>query len=671
MAIGSLAVRVSANTAQFNRGMRSTQKPMRNLTRRMSKVGAAAAKMSASLAAAATGGLALMIRNGTRAATEQSRLARSLSITNKEVAGLTTAFKAYGLQQDDVSDALNTLTDRAQDAISGMESMADDFRLVGLSVDDLRGKAPDELMRTFADAVADTEDPTKRSAAIIRTFGDDLGRRLAPMLMEGSENIERFKDEAEGLGVALSSVESRQVEQASQAMSQVGDIIQGIANQMAVEFAPILRAVSNSLVDAADESNGFREAIRTAMDGAVTAIGWVLNSIAIMKTRIQAVIVAGWSLEAGLRQVFASLVRGYEDFVNTITSGVNTIINQVNRIPKVDIELVGYQDFSSGITDAANNASEKAREAREEFRHMLDVAPPSERLKSSVEDAREASKQSAQAQVEQQRIANQQVGALQDQLMFGRIESLDKAMRKEREKRQENLTRVREYLQTEFQAEKEQQAQRMEWLREARNAELIIEQEFKAKKEALEQRHQQRLNKAVANGSHTQQQFVDASMQAQLSSVAGNLQQMTSTVANENKAMFRLHQAAGIATATINAYEGFNQALAAYPPPLSYVMAASQLAAGMAQVSKIKSQSMSGGGGGGGTSGGTAAPSSSGSSTQQSASGGGGGNGEESVRRTEVNIGGVDDDAMFSGRQVRRLIEGINEELDGGMVIRA
>ena len=669
MAIGSLAVRVSANTAQFNRSMRSTQKPARNLTRRMASVGAAAAKMGASLAAAATGGLALLTRNGIKAVTEQGRLARSLAITNKEVAGLTTAFNAYGLQQDEVSDALNTLTDRAQDAISGTESMADNFRLVGLSVDELRGKNPEELMKTFADAVADTEDPTKRSAAIIRTFGDDLGRKLAPMLMKGSENLERFEEEAEKLGVAVSNVESAQVEQASQAMSRIGDVIQGIANQMAVEFAPILRAISERIVGLAGDSNGFRDAIRAAMDGAITAIGWVLDGFHTMKSTTQLVTAAVWTLEAVTQQVFASLARGFQGWVNTAISGINTVISAVNRIPNVDIGLINEQEVTAGITYAANYTSQKAREAREEFRRMLDVEPPSERLKSAVDDARAASEKSAQAQVEQQRRVNQQVGALQDKLMFGRIESLDRTMRQEREKRQSNLEKVREYLQTEFEAEKEQQALRMEWLRKARESELVTEREFRARKEALERKHQQRLTQAVASGSHTQQQFVNASMKAQLSSVAGNLQQMTSAVAKENEAMFRLNQAAGIANATISAYEGFNQALAAYPPPLSYVMAASQLAAGMAQVSKIKSQSMSSGGGGG-TSGGTTAATQAGARSTQQGMGAGGG-GEETVRRTEVNIGGMDDDAMFSGRQVRRLIEGINEELDGGMVIRA
>jgi hypothetical protein len=46
----------------------------------------------------------------------------------------------------------------------------------------------------------------------------------------------------------------------------------------------------------------------------------------------------------------------------------------------------------------------------------------------------------------------------------------------------------------------------------------------------------------------------------------------------------------------INTSQGITQALAAYPPPLSFAMAALQGAAGIAQIQAIKSTSFGGGG---------------------------------------------------------------------------
>ncbi len=61
-----------------------------------------------------------------------------------------------------------------------------------------------------------------------------------------------------------------------------------------------------------------------------------------------------------------------------------------------------------------------------------------------------------------------------------------------------------------------------------------------------------------------------------------------------NKKAFAIGKAAGIANAIINTYQGATKALATYPPPFSYAMAAGQIAMGMAQVAQIKSASFSG-----------------------------------------------------------------------------
>ena len=61
-----------------------------------------------------------------------------------------------------------------------------------------------------------------------------------------------------------------------------------------------------------------------------------------------------------------------------------------------------------------------------------------------------------------------------------------------------------------------------------------------------------------------------------------------------NKKAFKISKAMKTAEAIMNTYAGANQALAAYPPPFSYMAAAGQIAYGMAQVAQIKSQTFAG-----------------------------------------------------------------------------
>ena len=61
-----------------------------------------------------------------------------------------------------------------------------------------------------------------------------------------------------------------------------------------------------------------------------------------------------------------------------------------------------------------------------------------------------------------------------------------------------------------------------------------------------------------------------------------------------NKKAFKIAKGVKTAEAIMNTYAGANQALAAYPPPFSYIAAAGQIAFGMAQVAQIKSQTFAG-----------------------------------------------------------------------------
>lgn len=87
-------------------------------------------------------------------------------------------------------------------------------------------------------------------------------------------------------------------------------------------------------------------------------------------------------------------------------------------------------------------------------------------------------------------------------------------------------------------------------------------------------------------------------------------EEILATLAQHNKAAFKLHQAVGIAKAVVSTAQGVTKVLGDYGWPLGPVFAALLLAQGAAQIATIKSQSFdggsgsvsSGGGGGGGAS---------------------------------------------------------------------
>ena len=78
--------------------------------------------------------------------------------------------------------------------------------------------------------------------------------------------------------------------------------------------------------------------------------------------------------------------------------------------------------------------------------------------------------------------------------------------------------------------------------------------------------------------------------------VLSGLSTQLSAQKGQSKKLFAISKAASIATAIMSTYEGATKAMAAYPPPINFAMAAAVVAGGLAQVSNIRSQSFEGGG---------------------------------------------------------------------------
>jgi len=118
------------------------------------------------------------------------------------------------------------------------------------------------------------------------------------------------------------------------------------------------------------------------------------------------------------------------------------------------------------------------------------------------------------------------------------------------------------------------------------------------KREAEINRHQQAITKLETKAMTDRQKFEAMTMQQRTQTVINALIQMTQGIAQHSKTAFKINKVAGVANAVINTALAISKALSAYPPPLSFAMAAAAGAAGLAQVSAIKGTEYGGGGGG-------------------------------------------------------------------------
>lgn len=268
------------------------------------------------------------------------------------------------------------------------------------------------------------------------------------------------------------------------------------------------------------------------------------------------------------------------------------------------LALKGFSDqFAAQIKVGNELASMAYRDGEIGQRQLLETQRKNEddRLRVQIESMEKqlglaikqgdlAKKQELENGIAQATAARQASKTISD----ARIASLDQELKREAvlkfaEIQRENLTE-RDKLQDAY-------LQKKLVIDKAEQTGLYDAAEIARQRELLELQHQARLGDITAQGILARRNFEQLTLQQQASDVFENLANMTAGAAQHNRAMFEINKVANIANAIINTAAGATKALATYPPPISFAMAAAQVAAGMIQVATIRQQEFGSGAG--------------------------------------------------------------------------
>jgi len=118
------------------------------------------------------------------------------------------------------------------------------------------------------------------------------------------------------------------------------------------------------------------------------------------------------------------------------------------------------------------------------------------------------------------------------------------------------------------------------------------ETQFRIEKEAAITAIEQIASKKRLELAQEEQKKKDKLKQEAMKGLGDQLMALDSN----NKKVFQMQKAYRMAEATMAAFQGYNQAIAAFPPPLGQILGAASFTLGMANVAQIKAQSFEGGG---------------------------------------------------------------------------
>lgn len=649
MSLASLVVSLAANTAQFAEDMGKAAHIAAKNMEGIQKQAAKAGKAIGAMFVAGVGTASVLVKQAIDSADAMSKMSQSAGVGMKTLSELDYAAKLSGLSTEQLATSLNRLNKNIMDTAAGTGEAQKAFTALGISVKDSDGnlKSSDQVMADVADRFAKMEDGAGKTALAIQIFGK-AGASMIPMLNQGSEGINKLREEAVALGASLDSDAGRAAEHFNDNLSRLNTAKKGLANTVMMQLLPTLTNLTDRMVESAKTSNIFDGAARAAASGIriLLSAGVLVTTIfKALGDALGAVAGAVVSLVQGrFQQAWDIAKAGAGDFMETTRNAGNTIM---------------------AIWDeTANTAEQQAVRANKNY------APIIANEKELARIAKEKEKQAKDAAKAQQDFDDLMAKAAMKRLQMYEEEErrATEAHEKKREMLEGSINQITESLLTEEERERESYTKRLANLIEAQEMGIITVGEMMAIREAMEEQHRKRLEDITKRSLTDIQKWEMMSTRDRVKGVISELQNMTNGVTQQSRLMFNINKAASMANAILKGYESIQNAYAFGSrfagPAGGAAMAAVAAVATAAQVRAIAATQFGGG----------VAPSVAGTTAASPVSvvqdttqtGAAGGMGQTAPRNVMIQIQG----STFTRQQLEELVDSINELTADGFPAR-
>ncbi len=671
--VSGLHVKISADPTELERGLNKAKGAVAGFESDIASAAKTALGFFATFAS--TRALVQYTRETMDAIDATSKLARELDTPTESLGTLNRAASYAGLSSSDLENSLRILNRTIGDGIDGNQKIRDTFDRLGLSLTDIAEMDADQRILTIGDAIRGLGSSAERASALSDLFGKS-GMKMSELVMGSAESLRQAADEAKNLGIAINDIDARQVEAANDAITRTGGTLQGIGNTFAIRVSPYIEAIANKL-SGLGGGVGF---VNKAFDALLGVIAYVIASfqtaqdvfttgLIAIRTEIAYVKLGMYSLGDAIANAFVKSVNLGIKATNGLMGIWNDFVSATKALPGgglADSMKVGIIEPFKAVADNAAGVREEIATLTDALNASVDgfegIGIRAERIAAGFMATEEAARNAAiEANNAQKALMGGGEVKLQetDEEKAAR-EKAAKALADYRKQLTDKLAALVESQLSEEEALIAQKEKEVAILNEGLAAKLVSEQDYRDMLEEIEFKHVE----AMIALRRKQSQETQRTWADDAADVAGRIEEMTSSVAGGNRAMFELSKVASISKAILKSREAGSSAYAVGAviggPPLGAVMAGIAAAATAAQIAQLASTTY---GGAGGTSA-SSSTASSGATSAQAAS-----QGQESEKGAYIQIN-LQGGGTYSADQVRGLISAINEQVDSGMVIR-
>ncbi|MBX7459559.1 hypothetical protein [Qipengyuania huizhouensis] len=419
--IARLAVNLSLDTVAFEKGATSSEKRMNQMKRKFSDLGKKIAVGAAAIGASVVAiGVKFrdMAQQAIQSAKEIEEFAQISNAGVEEFQKAAFAARSVGIESDKLADIYKDVNDRIGDFIAtGGGPMADFFEniapKVGVTAEQFEKLSGPQALQLFVSSLEKAGLSQQQMTFYMEAMASDA-TLLIPLMRENGKAMGAFAEEAERLGLVMSSEEIAKAKEVANNLALLNAQVDAKQNKKMLEHADSilkfeegLSTLKLALIDAVVNV----QALGAAMDRGTQATHEALVSM--KNTALNALTSTGQyfdnlalSANAALRRLYISVKTWLQDKLNAVWDWVGKKVDWVaNKFKWLDdvvvrnsyipdmVESIGdhMRRLDGLMVDPATKATEKTGEAfrnlASDIRSILDrLFPEAARIRKMYEE---------------------------------------------------------------------------------------------------------------------------------------------------------------------------------------------------------------------------------------------------------------------------------------------
>ena len=287
---------------------------------------------------------------------EVNRNSQKLNMSKQGYQEWSYVLKRSGTSIDSLRMGMKKISTQIDEARNGSKSATENFKRLGLSVDDLKGKSQEEVFGLMVKRLQGVKDTTERSAIANKFFGRSA-QEMAGLLNKSGKDVEALKKQAHDLGLVLSDEAIKKTAEFRGKITELQSTFEGLRNKLAVRFLPALTNVTDglALIAQGDTDKGIKQ-IEKGVEEFTNKLLQVLPKVlqlggSIIKALATSIINNLPTLVSTGTQIALTLIKGFISMLPTaitmIIQSVQTLLSSLSaQLPSLLTTLV------NGIFDA-------------------------------------------------------------------------------------------------------------------------------------------------------------------------------------------------------------------------------------------------------------------------------------------------------------------------------